>query len=423
MASMLENLLAQDISDSTDFPDDATTPGLRSFDDALRCGICRDFYDAPVSLTCGHCFCSACIRSALPVKAVCPTCRKESSESQLRRVVAVESAVHAWKAARELILRYALEEEQRKAQPIALPPSRTQQSSNSNRSERAGQKRRRRDSPLPPSSDDEVTVIPSSPIPSRSSTPDVSSLPDLVACPVCQKDVPSSTINMHLDSGCKKYTSEGSTSTSKPVGAESSKTKQKQQWSNLLVGRKPKAAPAKANKDRDKSKSKGKGKARATPEIDLTDENLHHLPKVAYDIHPQKRLVEMLAECGLPTHGDKNVLAKRHARWLVLYNANVDRDPKQRQTLDQLRQELKRTEEAEGKTKKETVDDVVAYQKANKGAFAKLTEAARPKKAVKVEAEEATPSPNDDEKDGSEPADNRSSPLGHEVIDVDDSES
>ena len=205
---------------------------------------------------------------------------------------------------------------------------------------------------------------------------------DLVGCPVCQKDVPSSTINMHLDSGCKKYTSEGSTSTSRPVGADSSKTKQRQQWSNLLAGGKPKAAPAKG-KDRDKSKSKGKGKARyvasqssspspalnapvrihrATPENDLTDENLDYLPKVAYDVHPQKRLVEMLTECGLPTHGDKNVLVKRHARWLVLYNANVDRDPKQRQTVEQLRQELKRTEEAEGKTKRETVDDVVAYQ-------------------------------------------------------------
>lgn len=56
---MLDNLLAQDVTDSTDFPDDATTPGLRSFDDALRCPVCRDFYDAPISLTCGHCFCSA----------------------------------------------------------------------------------------------------------------------------------------------------------------------------------------------------------------------------------------------------------------------------------------------------------------------------------------------------------------------------
>ncbi|KAI1784142.1 hypothetical protein LXA43DRAFT_1043792 [Ganoderma leucocontextum] len=424
MASMLDNLLAQGITDSTDFPDDATIPGLRSFDDALRCGICRDFYDAPVSLTCGHCFCSACIRSALPEQALCPTCRKQASESHLRRVVAVESAVHAWKAARELILRYAREEERRKVQPVAPPPSRTQQSSYSDHSERAGRKRRRRDSPLPPSSDDEVIAIPSSPVPSGSSTPDINSLPGFVACPVCQKDVPSSTINMHLDSGCKKYISEGSTSVSNNAGAESSKSKQRQQWSHLLPGGKGKGAPAKGkdgDKSKGKGKAKGKGKSRATPDADLADEDTDYLPKVAYDIHPQKRIAEMLADCGLPTHGDKNALARRHARWLVLYNANIDRDPKQRRTLEQLRQELK-AEEAEGKTRKETVEDVVAYQKANKAAFAKLTEAARPKKVVKVEAEEATIVPDGSDGTGDpEPAKERSSTSGHEVIDVDDS--
>ena len=61
-------------------------------------------------------------------------------------------------------------------------------------------------------------------------------------------------------------------------------------------------------------------------------------------------------------------------------------------------------------------------QKANKGAFAKLTEAARPRKAVKVVAKEPTPLPDGDDKAGSESADNRSSPPGHEIIDVDDSE-
>ncbi|PIL30564.1 transcription factor [Ganoderma sinense ZZ0214-1] len=426
MASMLDDLLAQGITDSTDFPDDATTPGLRSFDDALRCGICRDFYDAPVSLACGHCFCSACIRSALPEKAQCPTCRKEASESQLRRVVAVESAVHAWKAARDLILRFALEEERRKSRPVLPSLSQTRKSSNGNHSERLGQKRRRRDSPLPPSSDDEIVAIPSSPAPSGSSTPDISSLPDLVECPVCQKDVLSSKINMHLDSSCKKYLFEGSTPTGSNTGAESSKSKQKQQWSHLFPGSKGKNVPAKA-KDRDQSKTKtkgkGKGKSRATPDVDVTDESLEHLPKVAYDIHPRQRISEMLAESGLPTHGDKNALARRHARWLVLYNANIDRDPKQRHTLDHLRQELK-AEEAEGRTKKETVDDVVAYQKANKGTFAKLTEAARPKKPIKVKkAKEGTPVLDGDEVRDPGLAEGRNSPAGHEVIDVDDSES
>lgn len=91
----------------------------------------------------------------------------------------------------------------------------------------------------------------------------------------------------------------------------------------------------------------------------------------------------------------------------MYYNANVDRAPQVRKTLEQLRSDLRRAEEAEQRTRKETVDDPVAYQvrlcvcaprrprrgafvdafrvaqKANKAAFAKLTEAARPKKNEK----------------------------------------
>lgn len=45
------------------------------------------------------------------------------------------------------------------------------------------------------------------------------------------------------------------------------------------------------------------------------DAEPEHLPKVAYDIHPQKRIVELLNEWGLPTHGEKNALIKRHSRY------------------------------------------------------------------------------------------------------------
>lgn len=125
MTSMLDRLLAADIPDPTDFPDNNAAPGLRSFDEAVRCTICRDFYDAPVTLTCGHCFCSAvrkyvqaasdalsltkpticsqstqCIRSALPEHQNCPTCRKPASEVHIRKDVAMETAVQAWQAAR-----------------------------------------------------------------------------------------------------------------------------------------------------------------------------------------------------------------------------------------------------------------------------------------------------------------------------------
>ena len=39
------------------------------------CGICQDLYDKPTSISCGHNFCLACIKTALAVKEECPNCR------------------------------------------------------------------------------------------------------------------------------------------------------------------------------------------------------------------------------------------------------------------------------------------------------------------------------------------------------------
>lgn len=50
----VQALLAQDIQDPTDF---AATE-LRKLDASFRCTICGEFFDAPISLACGHCFCS-----------------------------------------------------------------------------------------------------------------------------------------------------------------------------------------------------------------------------------------------------------------------------------------------------------------------------------------------------------------------------
>jgi E3 ubiquitin-protein ligase RAD18 len=54
----LATLLAQDIPDPTDFPNNGDAPGLRALDTSLRCAICTELFDGPVSLGCGHSFCS-----------------------------------------------------------------------------------------------------------------------------------------------------------------------------------------------------------------------------------------------------------------------------------------------------------------------------------------------------------------------------
>lgn len=43
----------------------------------LRCSICKDFFNAAMSLSCSHTFCSKCIRVHLSLKSNCPACLKD----------------------------------------------------------------------------------------------------------------------------------------------------------------------------------------------------------------------------------------------------------------------------------------------------------------------------------------------------------
>lgn len=122
MKTDVKNLLdSTDVQDPTDFPPSSTAPGLRALDSALRCNICQELYEAPVVLTCGHCFCSLvrvmvtvsaqlyhwssflqCARNQLNAKPTCPTCWKETTVSTFRVNPAMEEAVTAWKEARHV---------------------------------------------------------------------------------------------------------------------------------------------------------------------------------------------------------------------------------------------------------------------------------------------------------------------------------
>ena len=113
-----QSTLGQDIQDPTDFPAASNAPGLRDLDESLRCKICSEIYSAPMSLNCGHSFCSLvssnlseisqnsrlppnqCIRSHLSEKPECPICRQSSTDFNLRRNQSLEDVVRAWTVAR-----------------------------------------------------------------------------------------------------------------------------------------------------------------------------------------------------------------------------------------------------------------------------------------------------------------------------------
>ncbi|KAH9948102.1 hypothetical protein B0H21DRAFT_788628 [Amylocystis lapponica] len=372
--STRQNLLSSDVQDPSDFPPQPLAPGLRQLDDALRCSICREFYEAPVMLTCGHCYCSLCIRSVLPDKPECPSCRQNASEIHLRKNPALEDAVKAWGSAREFVLRLSKDEAARRTsspRPVVQADAPHMA------------RKRKRGRSASDSSGDQVQVV-GRPSKHFTSISQVKGMPeahhepntqpgnihtshgqdrDIVLCPVCQQQVHHDMINQHLDSKCQSETF----TLSSHGGPAASKGRQKEQWSRLLNGGAP-SSPSRKGKQRERARSES------------ADSDPGYLPKVNYDVLSAKMLQERLAEHGLPTTGHPAARTRRHAKWVMMWNANVDHAPAQRKTAEQLRRDLKKWED-EQKTKKQTVADTVAYQKANKAEFQHLIEAARPRKS------------------------------------------
>ena len=71
---------------------------------ALRCQVCKDFFNTPMITSCSHTFCSLCIRKCLTDDGVCPTCRCADQMMRLRQNWAVQEIVESFQIARPSIL-------------------------------------------------------------------------------------------------------------------------------------------------------------------------------------------------------------------------------------------------------------------------------------------------------------------------------
>lgn len=91
-----------EVSDPTDW-DSTELPAISSLDSMLRCHICKDYLKAPVLTSCGHMFCSMCIRKALDVNSRCPLCQEEIFEGSLRKVLLLDGIIHWFKKQRSIL--------------------------------------------------------------------------------------------------------------------------------------------------------------------------------------------------------------------------------------------------------------------------------------------------------------------------------
>ncbi|GJJ12250.1 hypothetical protein Clacol_006491 [Clathrus columnatus] len=299
-----------DVTDPSDFPLEV----LKKLDSTFRCTICKEFFEAPVLLTqCGHTFCSLCIRNQLPNKPECPLCKKATKETHLVRNVMFGEAIDTWCKARE---------------DIESIPSTSKRKL-----------------------DDVICIYNST----SEAEEDISSKPkkrktkEEVSCPICFRHVLMSSINSHIDNGCKGYLARED-----PKLGGSDKLKSKAAWNSIF--------------------KQDKRKIYNSPQDSEIPDHDSKLPKVSYGTLTLSGLKTLLSDFGLSTTGDKDALIARHERWIAIYNANLDRaHPK---SLGELKTRLEEVEETVNRPAPKRISDEKDWTKKNQDQFKSLIEQA-----------------------------------------------
>ena len=109
----LNHPLLASSDDPPPFP--SSYPQFSRLDRSVLCSICKEPFTGPVSIPCGHSFCSQvsssdlctnyqlreqCIRSWLDSNKACPSCNEPATEGGVRRNRALEEITEAWDSAR-----------------------------------------------------------------------------------------------------------------------------------------------------------------------------------------------------------------------------------------------------------------------------------------------------------------------------------
>lgn len=298
-----------DIADSTDW---LTTPlpGLAAVEAALRCQICKDFYNTPMLTSCNHTFCSMCIRRALAADAKCSLCRSVQEVSKLRSNWAMEEAVLAFVKTRADLL--ALARKPPTVLTVEVPVAATSSSVSSPKhaldvegededyaagGEYQPAKRLRSSARKSKTRGAELTTEMarqeasfSEPSHHSAPVPDQTYNDGLVACPICLERMKEVQVDRHLDSSCPGTPQEQP----QPPKQKSPSSRSQRNGFQVLSA----SAPAPPKPER--------------------------LPTLSYSMLKDAALRKKLADLGIPANGTRQILEKRHQEWITIWNANCD---------------------------------------------------------------------------------------------------
>lgn len=287
------NLLS-DLSNITDPLDFKNTkiPKLFEVDSLLRCHICKEFLSAPMLTSCGHSYCSVCIRKYLIHTPKCPICAKELRESNLSRNVLLEQVVISYKSLREDLLKN-----------LEIPKE-----DSSDKTTQSTQKVIDVDSSIngaDEDEDDDVIIIDE---PKKRKPEANSNIDNLFkkhkpqdkntgTCPICNKVLPLDLLqSTHIDS-CL--------SNPQPANNSSSRSPTQQRESTPV-----------------QSSTPGSPSPYFQPKESVS--TLKKLTKLDYSSLSDSKLKQRLSKLELPITGSRNQLENRYNEYLILWNANCD---------------------------------------------------------------------------------------------------
>uniref|UniRef100_A0A060T995 Postreplication repair E3 ubiquitin-protein ligase RAD18 n=1 Tax=Blastobotrys adeninivorans TaxID=409370 RepID=A0A060T995_BLAAD len=275
-------------------------PYLSQLESTIRCHICKEFMTAPVLTSCGHTFCSLCIRSHLNDDVHCPACRSKTQSNTLRKNTVIEELTTLFRTHRKDLIQSLSSVCQNESHPDGLKydAGREKQENETIRTERADD------------SDNNVRRSSRKRNIANYAGLDVDKAEDgqIGECPICGQRMKIAEIE-----------------TTHIVHCLNGQEKKRQKTSFL-------------------------GASAAKPK----DDTNQRLSIIAYNLYSPSNLQGLMKKLGIPHQGSKQVLQERHKKWVNLWNANLDSEnPKPK---SELLSALTKWEKSLAQSRQETFD-------------------------------------------------------------------
>ena len=299
-------------------------PTLATLDDQCRCRICKDYMTGPMMTTCGHTFCSICIRRALNVDGRCPACRTLEEESKLRKNLLVEDLIESFVPLRSSLMSYttsrSVPSAQKRTEVIDDSDPEFSPSEASTSQPRRSKRARKQVSGHDNHEVEELQELPKG----------------HVTCPVCNLPFHMDKIEVHVDKCLRGVSS--------PTNGDNS-TRSQYFDQTPASERRPQARPSSPlQQDR------------------LAQDTQKRLPKPNYAVMNDTKLRHAMNELGLSTSGTRGVLQRRYTEYIAIWNSNLD--AKVQKSKRELLKEIQAWDRIQTKpAQKMTNDDIDAAHK------------------------------------------------------------